>query len=141
MSVASRFIDDQPVGVSPTEALYEFEESPLLARQSRQESNARSYPRRIPLALKRAKGLYIEDVEGRRFVGSALDWLTPFNLFCGIGLVVAYTLLGTTWLIMKSEGALQNRMRELTRHVLLALVVVVLLTFTLAKHLGMDLSL
>lgn len=36
------------------------------------------------------------DVEGRRFVGSALDWLTPFNLFCGIGLVVAYTLLGTT---------------------------------------------
>ena len=65
------------------------------------------------------------DVEGRRFVGSALDWLTPFNLFCGIGLVVAYTLLGTTWLIMKSEGALQNRMRELTRHVLLALVVVI----------------
>lgn len=48
------------------------------------------------------------DVEGRRFVGSALDWLTPFNLFCGIGLVVAYTLLGTTWLIMKSEGALQT---------------------------------
>ena len=65
------------------------------------------------------------DVEGRRFVGSSLDWLTPFNLFCGIGLVVAYTLLGTTWLIMKSEGALQQRMRELTRHVLLALMVVI----------------
>ena len=65
------------------------------------------------------------EVEGRRYVGSALDWLTPFNLFCGIGLVVAYTLLGTTWLIMKSEGALQNRMRELTRHVLLALIVVI----------------
>ena len=65
------------------------------------------------------------DVEGRRFVGSSLDWLTPFNLFCGIGLVVAYTLLGTTWLIMESEGALQQRMRELTRHVLLALMVVI----------------
>ncbi|HBH15862.1 MAG TPA: ubiquinol oxidase subunit II, partial [Leclercia adecarboxylata] len=37
------------------------------------------------------------DVEGRRFAGSALDWLTPFNLFCGLGLMVAYTLLGTTW--------------------------------------------
>lgn len=36
------------------------------------------------------------EVEGRRFVGSPLDWLTPFNLFCGIGTVVAYTLLGTT---------------------------------------------
>ena len=65
------------------------------------------------------------DVEGRRFVGSSLDWLTPFNLFCGLGLIVAYTLLATTWLIMKSEGALQNRMRELTRHVLLALIAVI----------------
>ncbi len=57
-------------------------------------------------------------VADRRFAGSTLDWLTPFNLFCGLGLVVAYLLLGTTWLIMKSEGALQQRMRELTRKVL-----------------------
>lgn len=59
-------------------------------------------------------------------LSTALRWLTaaspvrrwtglPFNLFCGLGLVVAYLLLGTTWLIMKSEGALQQRMRELTR--------------------------
>lgn len=65
------------------------------------------------------------DVADRRFIGSALDWLTPFSLFCGLGLVVAYTLLGTTWLIMKSEGALQQRMRELTRHTLLALMAVI----------------
>lgn len=65
------------------------------------------------------------DVEGRRFAGSSLDWLTPFNLFCGLGLMVAYTLLGTTWLIMKSEGALQRHMRDLTRKVLLALLGVV----------------
>ncbi|POP65738.1 aspartate aminotransferase family protein [Pseudomonas syringae] len=70
MSVATRFIDDQPTRVAPAaaETLYQFDESPLLARQSRQESNARSYPRRIPLALKRAKGIHIEDVEGRRFI-------------------------------------------------------------------------
>ncbi|RMO54441.1 Diaminobutyrate--2-oxoglutarate aminotransferase [Pseudomonas syringae pv. aptata] len=70
MSVATRFIDDQPTQVAPAaaETLYQFDESPLLARQSRQESNARSYPRRIPLALKRAKGIHIEDVEGRRFI-------------------------------------------------------------------------
>ncbi|WP_175653609.1 aspartate aminotransferase family protein [Pseudomonas sp. Marseille-P9899] len=64
MSVAIRFTEGQDAG----ETLYEFDESPLLARQSRQESNARSYPRRIPLALKRAKGLHVEDVEGRRFI-------------------------------------------------------------------------
>ena len=65
------------------------------------------------------------EVEGRRFVGSSLDWLTPFNLFCGLGLMVAYSLLGTTWLVMKSEGALQLHMRHLTRQVLLALVGVI----------------
>ncbi|MGV8442441.1 hypothetical protein, partial [Pseudomonas aeruginosa] len=37
-------------------------------RSGRQESNARSYPRRIPLALKKARGLLVEDVEGRTFI-------------------------------------------------------------------------
>jgi cytochrome d ubiquinol oxidase subunit II len=37
-----------------------------------------------------------------------LDWLTPFSLFTGFGLIVAYALLGSTWLIMKTEGALQS---------------------------------
>lgn len=65
------------------------------------------------------------DIAERRFAGSALDWLTPFNVFCGLGLVTAYLLLGTTWLIMKSDGALQERMRKLTRHALLALLAVI----------------
>ncbi len=55
MSAVTSLMDDQPVALAaiPAETLYQFDESPLLARQSRQESNARSYPRRIPLALKR----------------------------------------------------------------------------------------
>ncbi|MEQ4938774.1 cytochrome d ubiquinol oxidase subunit II, partial [Proteus terrae] len=64
-------------------------------------------------------------VSGRAFSGGMFDWLTPFSLFCGLGLCVAYALLGATWLVMKSEGALQQRMRELTRKVLLALMVVI----------------
>ena len=64
MSVATSRIEDTQVH----ETLYQFDESPLLARQRQQESNARSYPRRIPLALKRAKGIYVEDVEGRSFI-------------------------------------------------------------------------
>jgi len=47
------------------------------------------------------------------YAGGALDWLTPFSLFTGAGLLVAYALLGLTWLVMKTEGALQERMREL----------------------------
>lgn len=47
---------------------YSLESNALLDRQTRQESNARSYPRRIPLALRRAQGIYVEDVEGRVFI-------------------------------------------------------------------------
>ncbi|MFJ7145734.1 aspartate aminotransferase family protein [Pseudomonas protegens] len=70
MSAVTSLMEDSPVGLgaAPEEALYQFDESPLLARQNRQESNARSYPRRIPLALKRASGIHVEDVEGRRFI-------------------------------------------------------------------------
>lgn len=39
-----------------------------LARQSRFESNARTYPRRLPLAIAKADGLYVTDVDGRRYM-------------------------------------------------------------------------
>ncbi|WP_433886569.1 aspartate aminotransferase family protein [Pseudomonas vranovensis] len=70
MSVAISLAQALPVSstADAAETLYAFNESPLLARQSLQESNARSYPRRIPLALKRARGIYVEDVEGRQFI-------------------------------------------------------------------------
>ncbi len=47
---------------------YQLASNPLLERQQARESNARSYPRRIPIALKRAKGIYVEDVAGHVFI-------------------------------------------------------------------------
>lgn len=47
---------------------YAFSETELLRRQATRESNARSYPRRIPLSLRRASGIYVEDTEGRVFI-------------------------------------------------------------------------
>nr|WP_318381654.1 cytochrome d ubiquinol oxidase subunit II [uncultured Enterobacter sp.] len=64
-------------------------------------------------------------VANRAWTGGALDWLTPFNLFCGLGLVVAYALLGASWLVMKSEGELQRKMRYAARKLLLALLVAI----------------
>lgn len=64
-------------------------------------------------------------VSGRTFAGGPFDWLTPFTLFCGLGLVVAYALLGATWLVMKSENALQVRMRQVAKRLLLALLLVI----------------
>ncbi|MCF6409372.1 aspartate aminotransferase family protein [Pseudalkalibacillus salsuginis] len=39
----------------------------LLAQQERRESNARSYPRRIPIAIEEAEGIFVTDVEGKRY--------------------------------------------------------------------------
>ncbi|WP_039055962.1 cytochrome d ubiquinol oxidase subunit II [Enterobacter sp. Bisph1] len=64
-------------------------------------------------------------VTGRQFSGGALDWLTPFNLFCGVGLVITYGLLGASWLVMKSEEPLQGKMRKAARKLLLAMIVVI----------------
>jgi cytochrome bd ubiquinol oxidase subunit II len=64
-------------------------------------------------------------VTGPSYMGGALDWLTPFSLFTGVGLVVAYALLGSTWLIMKTEGTLQRRMIALARPVTVALLAVI----------------
>ncbi len=54
-------------------------------------------------------------VEGRSYAGGWWDWLTPFSLLTGLALTVGYALLGATWLVMKTEGDLQSRMRRHAR--------------------------
>jgi len=44
----------------------------LLERQAERESNARTYPRKLPIGIARAAGSYIEDVDGNVFI----DFLT-----------------------------------------------------------------
>jgi cytochrome d ubiquinol oxidase subunit II len=63
-------------------------------------------------------------VANQQFAGGSLDWLSPFPLFCGVGLIFAYALLGSTWLIMKTEGELQARMRAMTPALIAALVLI-----------------
>jgi cytochrome d ubiquinol oxidase subunit II len=64
-------------------------------------------------------------VTGPSYQGGALDWLTPFSIFTGFALLIAYALLGSTWLIMKTEGALQQRMIALAQPVTIVLLVVI----------------
>ncbi|HBP48603.1 cytochrome d ubiquinol oxidase subunit II [Pseudomonas sp. FSL R10-0056] len=72
-----------------------------------------------------ALGAFIDGlpVVNRQYAGGGLDWLSPFTVFCGIALIVAYALLGCTWLIMKTEGELQERMHKLGRPLALAVLV------------------
>lgn len=74
-----------------------------------------------------ALGAYIQGIafDGAQYGGGPLDWLSPFSLFCGFALLFAYALLGSTWLIMKTEGALQERMYELAKPLVIWLLAMI----------------
>ena len=55
-------------------------------------------------------------VEGREFVGGSFDCFTPFSIFTGVALMFGYALLGAGWLVIKTEGPLQDRARALGRY-------------------------
>jgi cytochrome bd ubiquinol oxidase subunit II len=71
-------------------------------------------------------------VKDGAFAGGILDWLKPFPLFIGVATVAGYALLGATWLILKTEGAVAEKARAMARMllpvVLLAMAVVSLWT-------------
>jgi cytochrome d ubiquinol oxidase subunit II len=69
-------------------------------------------------------GAYIRGIEVRdgAYSGAAFDWLTPFSVFTGVALLAAYALLGSTWLVMKTEGALLAQMRTVARRAAWAVV-------------------
>ena len=42
-------------------------------------------------------------VENGQYAGGPFLWVAPFPIFCGIGLVLGYSLLGASWLVLKSD--------------------------------------
>lgn len=70
------------------------------------------------------------------FSGGSLDWLSPFSLFTGLGLVIAYALLGCTWLIMKTEADLQKKVIKIAKPILglLILVIITVSIWTPVSH-------
>jgi cytochrome d ubiquinol oxidase subunit II len=73
-------------------------------------------------------GSYIRGytVEGRQFAGSLFDWVAPFPLAVGVGLVFGYVLLGATWLVTKTEGELQRWARRKARLALYGVLVFII---------------
>jgi cytochrome bd ubiquinol oxidase subunit II len=65
-------------------------------------------------------------VDGRQFAGTSFDWVTPFALLTGLALMFGYGLLGAGWLVLKTEGALQNWARRAGRVCLLAVLIAIL---------------
>ena len=58
------------------------------------------------------QGVAVDKV-AREYAGGWFDWLTPFSILCGFAVMAGYCLLGATWLVMKTTGELQERMRHL----------------------------
>jgi cytochrome d ubiquinol oxidase subunit II len=58
------------------------------------------------------------EVDGRNFSGGPFDWLSAFSVMTGMALVFGYALLGSTWLIMKTDDTTQAWARQCATYVL-----------------------
>ncbi len=70
-------------------------------------------------------GAFIQGVTvtDRAFTGGIFDWLTPFTLMTGASVVIGYVLLGSCWLILKTEGETQIGARKWARRALVGVAV------------------
>lgn len=75
-----------------------------------------------------ALGAFIDgfSTDGQVFTGGALDCFTAFSVFTGFGVLVAYALLGSTWLVMKTTNRLQRKMRDVSVWMSIALLFVII---------------
>ena len=63
------------------------------------------------------------EVVDRTYAGSWFDWLTPYSLLTGAGTVAGYALLGSTWLIWKTEGNGQAHAYRLAKKAAIATLI------------------
>ena len=57
-----------------------------------------------------------------KYIGGAFGWFSPFSMLTGVAVLFGYALLGATWLILKTEGPLQQVARTLSRPLVLVVV-------------------
>ncbi|MFL6591403.1 MAG: cytochrome d ubiquinol oxidase subunit II [Luteimonas sp.] len=61
-------------------------------------------------------------LNGGKYLHGTFGWFSPFSMLTGIALVFGYALLGSTWLILKTEQRMQLVARTLTRPLTLVVV-------------------
>ena len=54
-------------------------------------------------------------LSGGHFDGGAWTWLSPFSFFCMLCVLAAYGLCGAGWLLIKTEGALREKILRAAR--------------------------
>jgi cytochrome d ubiquinol oxidase subunit II len=80
-------------------------------------------------------------VVGDRFAGGPFDWLNPFSMTVGVALIAGYILLGSTYLIIKTTGTVQEEAyRRAYQSAFIVLVFQILITIWTPFHYPSTLS-
>jgi len=58
------------------------------------------------------------EVQGRAFAGGSFDWLNAYSVMTGVAVIFGYALLGSTWLVLKTDGVTQDWARGCASYVL-----------------------
>jgi len=75
------------------------------------------------------EGLPVSD---GRYAGGIFGWFSPFAVLCGIGLCLAYCLLGACWLVRKCEGEVRDIAYRQIPPLAIGLLVFLLIVFAYA---------
>ncbi len=79
-------------------------------------------------------------VSGRNFSGGPFDWATPFSLLIGVALVFGYALLGSSWLIMKTEDQTQTWARKMAKYSIIMVGVFIVLISVFMPSINSDIK-
>lgn len=77
-------------------------------------------------------------VSGRSYSGGWWDWLSPFSILTGASVVAGYALLGSCWLIYRTERRLQDRAFGLARWTGLLTIAAVIAVSLATPYLNQD---
>jgi len=77
-------------------------------------------------------------VNGTTYVGNGWEWLAPFPVLCGVGLVIGYAMLGAGWLILKTEGGVAKRARSQLRGLSIAFSVFIFIAFLITQQIDLQ---
>ncbi|MCW6511514.1 cytochrome d ubiquinol oxidase subunit II [Lichenifustis flavocetrariae] len=73
-------------------------------------------------------------IEGGRFVGGPFFWLQPLALACGVGLCLGYAMMGSCWVIGKTEGRTRDFAYRVLPWLATALLAFLATSFVISLH-------
>jgi len=80
------------------------------------------------------------DIDNGQYVGGPWDWLSPFAVVCGLGLVAGYALLGAAWLVAKTQDHLREWSYRWLLRLLVTSAIFIAISFAWTLLAGLDIT-